>query len=89
MVMLLVVSKQRYISNSYWPGRKTTKHVLKSYEDGVAFRSGLATKLLRMRSKATKDDFASRIGSAAKLLRKCSKYLHRRKEIVSSAFLAF
>ena len=45
---------------------KATKH-------GVAFRIGLAAKLLRMRSKATKDDFAIRIGSAAKLLRKCFK----------------
>ena len=45
---------------------KATKH-------GVAFRIGLAAKLLRMRSKATKDDFAIRIGSAAKLLRTCFK----------------
>ena len=39
----------------------------------LAIRIGLAAKLLRMRSKATKDDFAIRIGSAAKLLRKCFK----------------
>jgi hypothetical protein len=43
-------------------------------EHGVAFRTGLAAKLPRMRSKATtKDNFAIRIGSAAKLVTKCPK----------------
>ena len=39
----------------------------------VEIRIGLAPKLLRARSKATKDDVAIHIGLAAKLLRRRSK----------------